>query len=404
MTAKRTWLTIILIVQGFVLLVGSVTAAQEVGPPPGENAPFGQDVPPQPGQDDTGQQLFVIPTQEASTSVSALGSVEANQVASLSFQTAGTVKGIYAEVGDYIQAGEVIADLNADDAWSTYNQAVLNLESANLAMSDLMEPASEDDIKVAQANIASAQAAYSSTANSVTQEQIDNAQLKYDQAVAQLNALNEARTHMSGTDAEITIQEAKIGAASFNAEIARLQLEELQTPNSSSLWSASLRIKQAQLQLEQLQEGPTQSEITSAQIAIERAQAAVTNAQTALEQTQLIAPISGYITAINISAGQSITSATVAIEISDLSTLRITVPVNELDISKITEGMPATIQLDALPTLDIPGTVEHVGWISETSSDGIVTFDVEVVLNTTDSRVRIGMTGEVTIETGSASS
>ncbi len=406
MTAKRIWLNIILVAQGLVLLVGGITTAQEGGPPTGQEVPFGQDVPPQQAQEDGSQQLFVIPTQEAdaSNSISALGSVEANQVASLQFQTAGTVMGVYAEVGDMIQAGEVIADLNADDTWSSYNQAVLNLESANIAMNDLMQPASDDDIRIAQANIVSAQAAYSDAANSVTQEQIDNAQLKYDQALVQLAALNEARTHMSGTDEEITIQEAKIGAAGFDAEIARLQLEDLQTPDSASSWSASLRIKQAQLELEQLQEGPTQTEITSAQIAIERAQAAITDAQTELKQTQLIAPISGYVTAVNISAGQSISTGTVAIEISDLSTLRITVPVNELDIDQITEGMSATIQLDALTDLTIPGTVEHIGWISETSSDGIVTFDVEVALNTTDPRVRIGMTGEVTIETGSENS
>ncbi len=61
-------------------------------------------------------------------------------------------------------------------------------------------------------------------------------------------------------------------------------------------------------------------------------------------------------------------------------------------------------RLDALPDLDIPGQVEHVGWISATSSDGIVTYDVQVVVNTDDAQVRIGMTGEVTIETGSTNS
>jgi hypothetical protein len=40
---------------------------------------------------------------------------------------------------------------------------------------------------------------------------------------------------MDGTEAEITIAEAQIGAAAFSAEITRLQLEELQTLNSSDL-------------------------------------------------------------------------------------------------------------------------------------------------------------------------
>ncbi len=69
----------------------------------------------------------------------ALGSVEANQVVSLQFQTAGTVKGIYAQVGDYVQAGDVLADLDASDAWDSYQQAQLNLKSANIAMIQLKE-------------------------------------------------------------------------------------------------------------------------------------------------------------------------------------------------------------------------------------------------------------------------
>jgi multidrug resistance efflux pump len=105
--------------------------------------------------------------------------VEANTVANLQFQTAGTVAGVYAQVSDYVNAGEVLADLKADDAWTTYNQAQLNLESANLAMDELMQPPSEDDLKVAKANVASAQAGYSDTANAVTQTQLDNAQMKY---------------------------------------------------------------------------------------------------------------------------------------------------------------------------------------------------------------------------------
>lgn len=397
MTNRKLFiLTIVL--AGLLLMVRSA-AAQDGFPAPPEGG-F-------PGAGDTGTQSLTPSDQTAttaSTSVSALGSVEANAVASLMFQTAGTVKGLYAQVGDYVQAGEVLADLDSDNAWTTYNQAVLNLESANLAMQDLMEPASEEDIKVAEANVASAQASYSSTANSVSDADLQAAQLKYDQAVAQVTALEDARRHMDGSEAEITIQEAQIGQASFDAEIARLQLQELQTPDSSALWSAGVRIKQAQLQLEQLQQGPSQSDIDSVQVTIDRAQNTVQEAQTALEHVQLVAPITGYVTAVNISAGDSVTTATVAIEISDSSTLHMTVPINELDISKISEGMDATISLDALTDLSIPGKVEHVGWLNTTSSDGIVTYDVQVILNTTDPRVRVGMTGEVTIETGSTNS
>lgn len=397
MIVKRFVLILPMLALGLVLLVTNLKAA------PVDNVVAQQATPT--SQPSELQQIpFPTAVTEASTTLSALGSVEADRVASLQFQTSRTVKGVYVQVGDTIQAGEVVADLDDSDAWQNYHQAMLNLESAQLSLAELNEPPSEQDLRVAQANLASAQAAYSSAANPVSAEQLASAQASYDNAVLQQQALETARRHMNGNDNEIAQAEAQIGAASFNTEIARLQLEELQTTDSSSAWSASIRIKQAQLQLQQLQQGPTASELASAQLNIDRAQASVENAQTALKQVQLIAPISGTVTAVNIASGGAASPGKAAVEISDLSRLRMTVPINELDIDKVKEGMKATIQLDALAGVDIPGTVEQVGWIASTSSDGIVTYAVVVVLNTDDERVRIGMTGEVTIETGSANS
>jgi HlyD family secretion protein len=233
-------------------------------------------------------------------------------------------------------------------------------------------------------------------------DDLQAAQLKYQQAQAQVAALQQARQLMNGTDDQIALQDAKIGAATFNAEISRLQLQQQTTPNSASLWQASIRITQAQLNLDKLTAGPTQAQLDSAQLAITRAQAAIDDAETAIKRMQLIAPHSGTVTALNLTAGQPAGSQTAAIEITDLSQLRITVPVNELDIERVQAGADATIKLDALPGVDIPGKVENIGWLSTTSSDGIVTYGVRIALDTTDPRVRIGMTGEVAIDTGSA--
>ena len=170
------------------------------------------------------------------------------------------------------------------------------------------------------------------------------------------------------------------------------------------MWSASIRIQQAQLQLDQLQAGPTQQQLDNAQVAIERAQLTLDQAQNMLEKSQLVAPRSGYVTAVNIAAGDNVSANTAAVEIADLSGFQMTVPVNELDIGRVAVGQSATVQLDALTGVNIPGSVENIGWLSSTSSDGIVTYDVQIALDTTDPHVRLGMTGEVAIDTGSSSS
>lgn len=199
---------------------------------------------------------------QAALNVSALGTIEANEVAELSFQVGGELDVIAVVAGDYVEAGTVIAQLDYESAQINYSQALLNLERSQANLRELFEPVDESEIRAAEANIASAQASYSSIANSVTDEDIRAAELSYQQEQLNYNAEVQARTQMSGTEEEIALQEATIGQASFNLEIARLQLEELQTPDSANLWSASTRIEQARLQLEALKEGPTEEEIT----------------------------------------------------------------------------------------------------------------------------------------------
>ncbi|MBI1258624.1 MAG: HlyD family efflux transporter periplasmic adaptor subunit [Chloroflexi bacterium] len=392
MTVRRTLLLLVATLIAIPLIVGAINISQAESPAAQQQQPT----------QETPQAFRPQATAEPTAStISALGSVEADTVVPLYFQTSGTVQNIYVQIGDFVKTGDVLADLDASDAWNSYNQAKLNLENAQISMNMLNEPPSADDLKVAQANLASAQAAYGNTANPMSADALQAAQLKYQQSQDQLAALQQARQFMNGSTDQIALQDAKIGAASFNAEIARLQLQQQTTPSSTSLWQASIRITQAQLNLDKLMAGPTQAQLDSAQLAIDRAQATVDDAQTALTRMQLIAPHNGYVTALNLTIGQGAGAQAEAIELSDLSQLRITVPVNELDIERIQEGANATIQLDALPGVDIPGKVENIGWLSTTSSDGIVTYGVRIALNTTDPRVRIGMTGEVAIDTGS---
>jgi HlyD family secretion protein len=354
------------------------------------------------------QETIVIPSSETDTTpfeeaettsvttISALGTIEANQVAGISFLVSGEVAEVLVDSGDSVNAGDVIARLDSTAAQVAYDQAVLNLERAQISQQQLYEPPTDEAIRAAQANIASAQAAYSEIANGSSSE-VQAAQLRYERALNNYNTEVAVRANMNGTEEEIALQDAAVGAASFDLEIARLQLEELQTPDSASLWQAGVRIQQAQLELEQLQAGPDQADIDSAELAVQRAQAQLEDAEIALQRTELIAPISGVVTAVNIEAGQTVTTSTTAIEISDLSQLWLTAPVHEVDVDQLSAGMPATVQMDALPDVEIPATVEQIAWLS-TVTDDIVYYDTRFALNTTDSRIRVGMTAEAFVQ------
>ena len=69
--------------------------------------------------------------------------------------------------------------------------------------------------------------------------------------------------------------------------------------------------------------------------------------QKQLADCTLSAPIGGVVTAVNVSVGDKNTAGTTMITIEDTSSLKVIVNVEEADILKIQEGMPATVSTDA---------------------------------------------------------
>ncbi len=332
--------------------------------------------------------------------VSLLGTVEANQTADLTFRVSGTVADVMVAAGDQVDAGTLLAKLDDSDQQAALDQAKLNLEQAQLNLSDLQKPPDATTIQSAQASLLSAQDSYNSAANSVSATTLQQAQVKYQEAQANYNLAVQQRANMNGTPTQLAQQDAAVGAASFNEQIAKLQLDKLQTPNNGSLWAASARVAVAQLNLQQAMQGATSAQLQNAQLALESAQLQVTNAQTQIDRTQLVAPITGVVTAVNVQPGDSAGPGTVAIEITDMSKLRLKAPLNELDLSRVSAGLPATVKLDALSTLEIPATVDQIDWLG-VSSSGIVQYNIWLTLNSTDPRIRLGMTGTGTISTAS---
>lgn len=93
--------------------------------------------------------------------------------------------------------------------------------------------------------------------------------------------------------------------------------------------------------------------------------------------------------------GDAVAQGTVLGTIVDSSQLTIVIPVDELDVIKVTPGQKAQIQSDALPGETITGRVSRVAYEGRTQ-DGVSTFDVTVVIEQ-PGRLKAGMTGNAEI-------
>ncbi len=346
----------------------------------------------------SGVQYHTVTNGDVAVAVSAIGSLEAVNTARLSFLAGGRVAEVLVVPGQYVEAGDPLVRLEDTAQRIAYEQAQTAQSLAELQLERLLGPVDELAVRVAEANVNSAWGAYRSAAEAVSDDDIRAAELRYQQA---LTALEDAQRARFDADAGLSeeryaLLDAQVGQASFNAEIARLQLEALRSPNTAQRSAAYARVLQAQAELERVRAGPTPSEVERAELAVEQAAAQVEQARAVLDRMALTAPFSGVVGFVNAEVGALVGPGLPIVELISAERPQLRVAVDEVDIRKVTVGMAAQVQLDALPRVRLPAVVENIALVGR-SDGGIVSYDVRLALAEVDPRMRVGMTAEANI-------
>ena len=154
--------------------------------------------------------------------------------------------------------------------------------------------------------------------------------------------------------------------------------------------------------------------------AVSAAQRSLASAQANLEQANakaagrtVTAPSSGSIVELNAKVGATVTGGMImgesdtsggkqCMQIADLSKMKVTVQVGEKDIAKIAVGQSANVTYPAFPDIVSQGTVTAIASVANSDSNyggGSVTFNVDILIEAPDSRLKPGMTAEVSVVT-----
>ena len=156
------------------------------------------------------------------------------------------------------------------------------------------------------------------------------------------------------------------------------------------------------------------SAISSAQRNLASAQATLDQANAKAAERTVTAPSSGSIVELNAKVGATVTGGMVmgegdtsggkqCMQIADLSKMKVTVQVGEKDIAKIAVGQSANVTYPAFPDILSQGTVTAIASVANSDaangSGGSVTFNVDILIEAPDSRLKPGMTAEVSVVT-----
>lgn len=103
-----------------------------------------------------------------------------------------------------------------------------------------------------------------------------------------------------------------------------------------------------------------------------------------LEDYNITAPISGTVITKTSKLGDKIdnsNSQTVMMVIADMSKMKFTISVDELDIAKIQIGQKAIVDADAIDGESFEGRVNSVASEGTSTGDGVTTYEVEIVID-----------------------
>lgn len=373
-------------------------------------------------------ETIVVQRGSIASTVSATGSIEPNDQVSLVFRNIGTVSEVLVEVGQAVQRGQLLAQLDVTDLTLALANAKVAQEIAAAQLAKLEAPpdpmdvaAAQAAVEVAQAGVASAEAALASAqaayrnlfaGPSEAQQVINEAQLR--QAEIALKQAQQAYNKIKDLpDAGMYPQAQQLEQATANYELAKAQVARTTEPVNEAQRAQALNqiaqaqsaIRQAQAQvvnarnnLNKLLEGPKEEDLTIARAQLKQAQLNVLQAENALANARLIAPIDGVVSQVNIKAGETANNARPAIVLTDLSRFKMKVLVDEIDVRQVAVGQPVRLSVDALPGAEITGKVTEISPIAS-NVGGVVAYEVTVVPDPTDEPLRAGMSATAVITT-----
>lgn len=103
-----------------------------------------------------------------------------------------------------------------------------------------------------------------------------------------------------------------------------------------------------------------------------------------LEDYRITSPISGTIITKNSKAGDKIDNSTatkVMMVVADMSKMKFTISVDELDVGDIVLGQTAIVDADAMPNQTFAATVTSIAGEGTIAGDGVTTYSVELTID-----------------------
>jgi RND family efflux transporter MFP subunit len=392
--------------------------------------------------------------------VFASGNVESPTSLHLQFKSTGKLSALKVKIGDKVKAGGVLAALDAGQLQASLDAAQADVLSARAGINALLKGPTAQTLAVYEQSISTAKLALSTavrdaylkvqdsflnklnslfmndtsanptivipTESTQTALSLNNSRVDITSRMSRWNSLLDASVT---SDQTISESSGDIATAKSFVDLLSAQVNRLNPGNSgmtndaidadvavvnaaateinaaeTGLNAALQSYKAAADQLSLIQASSTPEDLQIAEAGLAKAQANIASIRSQLDDSVLVAPEEGIVTDTNGDVGEVVAAGTDIVSLMPDTALDIKLNVSEDNVVGVKVGQPASISLDAFPASAVwLGEVVSID-PAETVIGGAVYYRTTILFDKADPDIRSGMTANVLIQTGSASS
>jgi HlyD family secretion protein len=289
------------------------------------------------------------------------GSVEVKNV-DVNVKVPGKIEQVLVEEGDTVEAGQVIATLEAE-----------NIEA-------------KSDLTLAAIEAATAQ--YQKAKNGARPQQIEQAKSLAEQAKVACDFTETTYNRLAGLYKEGVLPRQKLDQARTELDVARA------------------RLRSAQEQYDLVKEGAQREDIAAAAALVKQARAANSEVQTYLDDARVKAPIAGIITMKAVEDGELVSTGMPLATISNLKDAWVEMKVRETMINRFNLGDMVPVKIIGAPGQVYQGKVINIAAkpsfatersYQERGEKDLIAFGVKLKLQNEDQKLKPGMTAVISL-------
>jgi multidrug efflux pump subunit AcrA (membrane-fusion protein) len=278
----------------------------------------------------------------------------------LFFRTSGYVGEVYVERDDWVEAGDVLAELEVTDLKNQLLQAEAALEST-MSSSEQQIAEAQASLRTAELNLAIAEASdpapqvvHAEVAVERAQMSLADAQETYNEAwdVARDWELN-VRWRRAALESERESTEQWLKEAQLNLRVAEADYQQALQNRQVHAYELQIReqdVALAQLRLDRLESG----------LAVEEMRLNVERLNAQLNDARLVAPFDGQVLLVSTVEGRAVTAYDPVIVVANVDALEVSAELEAEEMEELQEGMEVTCVPVGRPGQEFAGHIRRL--------------------------------------------